>query len=245
MSTDIVVEGKAGQREITPLQLIQDALKANVPPETLKELVALQQSMVRFGWEQEERQSRIDFDVALNACQRQIERVVPNQKRENSIEWADYVKLDSVVRPVYLEQGFSVGFSEMDAPDANRLRMRATVSRGGVSREYFAEISRQAPNSKMGQADADASAASRVKRYLIIDIFNIAIGVDKLEKGAFTPEQGDQLADLIKQMEKAATLAEEKEAYGKAFSLVRETGNKEATVRVIELFEKRKKELSK
>ena len=49
---------------ITPLSLIQSALSKNVAPEVLKELVALQQSMIRFGWEAEERQAKIDFDDA-------------------------------------------------------------------------------------------------------------------------------------------------------------------------------------
>jgi hypothetical protein len=34
----------------------------------------------------------------------------------------------------------------------------------------------------MPKADAEASAASRVKRYLILQIFNIAVGIDRDEK---------------------------------------------------------------
>jgi hypothetical protein len=42
----------------------------------------------------------------------------------------------------------------------------------------------------MPKADAEASAASRVKRYLVLQIFNIAVGIDKDEKKPF--EDGKQ-----------------------------------------------------
>lgn len=182
---------------LEPMQLIQQALKAGVSPEVVRELVALQQSMERFNWEREERQAKIDFDSALNECQRQIGRVAPNQARENGIMWADYVQLDKIVRPVYIAAGFSIVFSEVENPDKGRLRMSATVSRGGVSRQYFAEITRSPANSKMNQSDADASAASRVKRYLLLDIFNIAVGIDKDEKAPFVGKQPGALDDRL------------------------------------------------
>lgn len=180
-------------RQITPLSLIQDALSKNVSPEVLKELVSLQQSMIRFEWEAQERQAKIDFDDALNTCQRQIGRIAPNQTRENNIKWADYAQLDRAVRPIYIAAGFSIGFSEVEAKDASRLRMCATVSRGGVSREYHADISRSGANGKMSQMDADAGAASRAKRYLMLDIFNIAIGIDQDEKKAVPVSEAQEM----------------------------------------------------
>lgn len=178
------IEGQLG-----PFQLIQQALSSGTSPEVIRELVTLQQSMERFAWEREERQAKIDFDEALNVCQSKIGRIAPNRKRENDIGWADYMQLDRTVRPIYLEAGFSIGFSESESADKGRLRMCATVSRGGISREYFADISRAPANSKMNQPDADASAASRVKRYLILDIFNIAVGIDRDERKPYLDGQ--------------------------------------------------------
>ena len=178
------------QTALEPMQLIQQALATGTAPEVIRELVALQQSMERFSWEREERQAKIDFDNALNDCQRQIERVVPNRERENSIMWADYVAVDKAVRPVYIPAGFSICFSEVESATSGKLRMCATASRGGISREYFAETPSAPANGKMSQADGYASAASRVKRYLLLDIFNIAVGIDKDEKKPF--ENGKQ-----------------------------------------------------
>jgi hypothetical protein len=206
MSTDLVLEG-ATERAITPLSLIQDALSKNVAPEVLKELVALQQSMVRFGWEAEERQAKIDFDSALNECQAKIGRIAPDKTRENNIMWASYAHLDRTIRPIYIEAGFSIGFSEKEsASDQGKLRMCATVSRGGVSRDYFGEISRSPANSRMSQTDADAGAASRIKRYLLLDIFNVAIGIDEDENKGIPDEdkylQAIRTADTVESLKK-------------------------------------------
>ena len=174
--------------ELGPMQLMQQALASGTSPEVIRELVALQQSVERFNWEREERQSKIDFDNALNECQRQIGRIAPNRERENNITWLDYVGVDKVVRPIYLEAGFSIGFSEVDSPTEGR-RMCATLSRSGVSREYFSKLI-PSGNGKMSVADLDASGSSRAMRYLLLKIFNIAVGIDKDEKKPF--EDGKQ-----------------------------------------------------
>jgi len=171
-----------------PMQLMQQALASGTSPEVIRELVALQQSVERFNWEREERQAKIDFDNALNECQKQIGRIAPNRERENNIMWLDYVGVDKVVRPVYLEAGFSISFSEVESPTEGR-RIKATLSRSGVSKEYFSKLT-PAGNSKMSAADADASGSSRAMRYLLLKIFNIAVGIDKDEKKPF--EDGKQ-----------------------------------------------------
>lgn len=189
-------------RPITPLSLIQDALHKGVPPEVLKELVALQQSMIRFDWEAQERQAKIDFDNALNHCQAKIGRVAPNvQRNDTRSMWADYVQLDRAIRPIYTEAGFSVSFSEVAPINPAKVRIMGTLSRGGVSREFFAEITPSTTGAKgnalVNATDADAIAQSRAKRYILLDMFNIAIGIDQEEKKAqpLTDEQEARLSE--------------------------------------------------
>ena len=180
------------QQASDPMQILAEMARRSEDPTVAvavaKSIVDLQQSSERFQWEREGRQAKIDFDNALNDCQRQIDRVAPNRDRENGIKWADYIAVDKAVRPVYLAAGFSIGFSEVESEKDGR-RMCATLSRGGVSRDYFSRII-PAGNSKMSQADADASASSRAMRYLLLKIFNIAVGIDKDEKKPF--EDGKQ-----------------------------------------------------
>ena len=184
--------------ETNPGALLQQALASGMSAEVIRELVQLQQSVERFNWEREERQAKIDFDNALNDCQSQIERVVPNRDRENGIKWADYIAIDKAVRPVYLAAGFSIGFSEVESAETGR-RMCATLSRGGVSRDYFSKLV-PAGNSKMSAADAEASASSRAMRYLLLKIFNIAVGIDRDEKKPFAdgkePSRLDERTNL-------------------------------------------------
>ena len=172
---------------ITPLSLIQSALTKNVAPEVLKELVALQQSMVRFDWEAQERQAKIDFDDALNACQQQIGRIAPNVNRADTRSWwADYAQLDRTIRPIYTAARFSLSYSEVAPLAPGKVRIQATLSRAGVSREYFTEITPSTTGPKGGvmatATDADAIAATRAQRYLALKIFNIAVGIDADEK---------------------------------------------------------------
>lgn len=152
-----------------------------------KAVVDLQIQMERFQWEREERQAKVDFDQALNECQSKIGRIAPNQQRNDTRSWwADYAELDRAVRPIYTPQGFAIAFSEVQSIAPGKVRIRAELSRGGISKEYFSEItpSTMGPkgNAMATATDADAIALARAKRYLLLSIFNIAVGIDKIEK---------------------------------------------------------------
>lgn len=210
MSSDLVLEG-ATERAITPLSLIQDALSKNVAPEVLKELVALQQSMVRFQWESEERQAKNDFDDALNSCQSEIGRIAPNQKRiDTGSFWADYSHLDRTIRPIYTAQKFSISFTEIAPLVPGKVRIQASLSRCGISKEFSTEITPSTTGPKGGvmatATDADAIAASRAKRYLLLDIFNVAIGIDEDENKGIPDEdkylQAIRTADTVESLKK-------------------------------------------
>lgn len=229
--------------EPTTMQMIQQVLSsggnAKEMAEVIKGLVELQQSQERFQWEREERQAKIDFDDALNACQAQIGRIAPDGRRENGIMWATYAQIDRVIRPIYTQAGFAISFSEMEHPEA--LRMRATLSRGGISKEFFAEISTAPVNSKMNELDANASAASRVKRYLLLDIFNIAIGIDADEKKPFTQITERQEADLqewIDSLRNAPDLPQLKGVFADAYKYAKPLGQGQ---KVTDVYEEQKR----
>jgi hypothetical protein len=196
MSNEITIQnpGAIQPREITPLSLIQEALSKNVAPEVLKELVALQQSMVRFDWEAQERQAKIDFDDALNDCQQKIGRIAPNAHRnDTNSNWADYAQLDRAIRPIYTAARFNITFSEVSPIAPGKVRVEAMLSRCGVSRPYYREITPSTTGPKGGAmataTDADAIASSRSKRYLLLAIFNIAVGIDAEEKKGIPEDQ--------------------------------------------------------
>jgi hypothetical protein len=245
--TELVHE--PSQRAITPLSLIQDALHKNTPPEVLKELVALQQSMVRFEWEAQERQAKVDFDNALNDCQRQIGRIAPNQSRtDTSSQWADYTQLDRSIRPIYTAAGFSLCFSEVAPVNPAKVRTQATLSRGGVSREYFRETTPSTTGPKGGAmataTDADAIAASRNRRYLVLSIFNIAIGIDADEKEGVPGLSMQEYAPLNEAIENAWSLSDVTRAYLAALKAAALAGDKQSAESFEKAAIKRKGELA-
>lgn len=222
MPTDLV----AAPSSVTPLELIQGALSSGTSPEVIRELVALQQSMERFSWEREERQSKIDFDDALRRCQENVGRIAPNRKRENDIWWADYVQLDRVLRPIYTGEGFALVFSESAILRDGKVMIVATLSRSGISREFFQSVT-PAGNSKMNAADMEASGQSRAQRYLLLKIFNIAVGIDAEENKPFTsPGLTDiRFTDLMAALEGATNRVELQKAFGVAWNEAKAIGD--------------------
>ena len=248
MAGEIVLQKDAEivQRAITPLSLIQDALNHNVAPEVLKELVSLQQSMVRFEWEAQERQSKIDFDDALNECQQQIGRIAPNVERKDTGSWwADYSQLDRTIRPIYSAAHFAISFSEVSPIVPGKVRIQAELSRKGITKTFHREITPSTTGPKGGimatATDADAIAASRAKRYLLLSIFNIAVGIDQEEKKGI-PE--DQTEGYLRAITTAPDTDALKRVYMAASKAATEANDTDALKAFAEAKNKRYRELA-
>lgn len=226
----------------SPMELIQQTLQAGRESGLsaqdmaviIKELVALRQSEERFAWEREERQAKIDFDGALNRCQKAIGRIAPNVKRNDTNSWwADYAQLDRELRTIYTDEGFSVGYSEEAPIHAGKVRICGLLSRGGVSREFYAEITPTTVGPKGGAmataTDADAIAMARAKRYILIDIFNVAVGIDKQEKQGvpLTQDQEAKLADWEEALRQSPDASALKGVFADAYKYAKSVGNQE------------------
>ena len=227
------------QAPITPLSLIQSALNKNVAPEVLKELVALQQSMVRFEWEAQERQSKIDFDTALTSVQAQIVRIAPNKEnpgvKGGNTWYLSYARLDQVVRPLYTQAGFSVCFGEEDCPNPAKIRVVANVSRGGITRKFIKDVTPPLLGPKgepvMTPTHGDTSANSYARRYLMYDIWNIAVGIDKDDNDGISPKDvlsQEEYAPLMEAIEGAETALKVTGAYIKALKAAKNEVEKAA-----------------
>ena len=179
------------------MELIQDTLRAGresglSAAETaivIKELVALQQSQVRFEWEREERQKKIDFDAAKNRCQQQIGRISADANNpQTHSRYATYAKLDRVLRPIYTGEGFSLSFGEEDCPTPGKTRFVAYLSREGITQEFRKDMtaSTKGPkgNDVMTPVHAEGALDSYARRYLLKAIFNVAIGEDDTDGNA-------------------------------------------------------------
>jgi hypothetical protein len=223
----------------TPVQLIQQVLavggNATEMATVIKELVALQQSQERFAWEREERQAKIDFDNAKNRCQKAIGRIVPNQKRNDTNSWwADYAQLDRTIRPIYTAEQFSISFREVASIAPGKVRIEGELSRGGITKLYHSEITPTTTGPKGGAmataTDADAIAQSRAKRYIMLDIFNIAVGIDAEEKQGIpklTEKQEADLQDWADALRQAPDLPQLKNVFADAYKFAGAIGAKQ------------------
>ena len=122
--------------------------------------------------------------------------------------------------------------------------MRATLSRSGVTKEYFSKLT-PAGNSKMSAADADASGSSRAMRYLLLKIFNIAVGIDKDEKKPFDGKIMDErrTTELLEFIKAAPDRAKLQKQYLDALAEAEKIGDAKAIRDIIAAKDKRLREL--
>lgn len=148
------------------------------------------------------------FNAAMNAAQREMGRVSADAiNPQTRSQYATYGKLDAAVRPIYTRHGFSISFNEGDDAPEGYARILAYVSHSaGHTRTYKMDMPADGKGAKGGdvmtKTHATGSAHSYGRRYLLKDIFNIAIGEEdndgngagddgggEGEQRTYTPEQ--------------------------------------------------------
>lgn len=166
----------ANQEAASLIQVIADA--ARDPSVDINKMERL--------WEMHEKlKNRADeeaFNAAMNKAQSEMGRVAADAANPQTKSlYATYGKLDAMVRPVYTRNGFSVSFNEGEGAPEGHLRMLAYVSHSaGHTRTYKADIPNDGKGAKGGdvmtKTHATGAGKSYGKRYMLKDIFNIAIG---------------------------------------------------------------------
>jgi hypothetical protein len=193
---------KEAQVALSPQEALMQAFAMNPTAEMAKQIVELQQSTERFQWEREERQAKIDFDDALNRCQAAVGRVAADAEGEKNNKYATYTQLDRALRPVYTKEGFSLSYSDGECPTPGKTRIVAFLRRGGVTREYFKDMTASTKGPKGNDLytpiQSEAVLDSFCRRYLLKEIFNIAIGEGDTDGSAkMGDEQFLQYRDAI------------------------------------------------
>jgi ERF superfamily len=165
-----------GPKPLSAIDLLTLALENNAAIDVIERLAKLQH-------EERAYQATVEFDLALNRCQEKLRPIAADASNsQTNSRYASYAQLDRVVRPIYTAEGFALSFGEADCPTPGKTRFVACLSRAGVTRETFKDLSPSTKGPKGGDVmtpiHADASADSYAKRYLLKNIFNIAIGDD-------------------------------------------------------------------
>lgn len=220
----------------TPLSLIETAIQKGADINTIERLVALQEKMLM-------RDAEIQFNEALNRVQLKIRRVAPDlDNNQTRSKYASYAAIDRVIRPIYTEEGLSLSFTEEDCPKPEHVRIICLVSRGAYTRTYRKDMPADGKGAKGGdvmtKTHAAAAADSYAKRYLVKDIFNIAIGEDDDDGNCGT---NGELQERLEWIANACDTEELKRLFKDAF--IQFQGNHQAQSLLVRAKDARKKEL--
>jgi hypothetical protein len=229
---EFAVEAEIVPLDPTPLGVIQMAVKQGASVETLERLVALQEKMLA-------RQAETEFNHALNRVQNKIQRIAPDlENKSKSSRYASYAAIDRVIRPIYGPEGFSLSFTHAECPKPDYIRVICWLRLGAHKEPYQVDwpVDTQGPKGGdvMTRTQATGASDSYAKRYLVKDIFNIAIGQDDTD-GEIT---NGECADFLLLIKESATIEELKKHYQEAVA----DGLKKQSPKAVTIFmEARKK----
>lgn len=162
----------------------------------MRELFALRKEIL------DEENKRL-FTASMNEAQAEMTPISTNmtnpQTRSN---YASYDQLDRAIRPIYTRHGFSISFNEADSPKPDHVRVICYVGHSsGYERTYHTDMPADGKGAKGGdvmtKTHAVGAAKSYGKRYIVRDLFNLAIGEEDKDGNDVEPTIGPgQLASL-------------------------------------------------
>lgn len=138
------------------------------------------EAMLRLQREERHEQERRAFNVAMSACQAQMEPVIRNAVNSHtSSKYAKLEAIDQQMRPIYTKHGFSVRYGSAVAPQPGWMRITCTVAHdAGYDEESYLDAPVTSAGSQGGRTamtgvQAVGSAVTYLRRYLLGMVFNI------------------------------------------------------------------------
>lgn len=179
--TPAVIE-EGGYRDV----IVRLAVEGKI--EQLERMVRLQEEHLRYQEARELRAAEREWNLAHAEAEAEIAVVIastPNPQTKR--KYANFATLDGAVRPIYTKHGFSISFDTEPHADPNKLLIVGYLAKGLVRRRFQTPIPIETTGIKGGQATtltwAHGAAKTYGRRYLLIDMFNIAIA-DQDDDGA-------------------------------------------------------------
>jgi len=186
--------------------IAQAARDPSVDIDKLERLILMRERM-------EAKAAEAAFNEAMTAAQSEMRAVAADSANPSTkSKYASYFALDRAVRPIYTAHGFALSFNTGDGAPDNCVRILCDVSCGGHTRRYHFDMPADGMGAKGGavmtRTHAAGSAATYGRRYLLLMIFNIAIGNDATDddgngaaggrgQGTITDEQARDISLLI------------------------------------------------
>ena len=168
----------ATDNTVSLLAVIERAAKdPAVDIEKMERLLAMAERM-------NTKQAEAAFNSAMTQCQSEMRRVSADATNTHtSSKYATYGKLDSVLRPIYTEHGFSLTFSDGETAKPEHVRVVCLLRHiGGHKETHWKDMPADGKGAKGGDVMTKTHAAGAAQqygmRYLLKGIFNVAIGED-------------------------------------------------------------------
>ena len=130
------------------------------------------------------KQAETAFNAAMTRCQEEMRRVSADATNpQTHSKYATYGKLDSILRPIYTRNGFSLTFSDGETQKSEHVRVVCLVRHiGGHKEVHWKDMPADGKGAKGGdvmtKTHATGAAQQYGMRYLLKGIFNVAIGED-------------------------------------------------------------------
>lgn len=182
---------------------LEKAIERGADAQTLDKLIELKNKM-------EDRLARQAFAVAMNACQKEMPRVVKDAHNKHTDTRYVYLEtLQDAIGPIYLKHGFSVTWSQAESPNG-LTRVVATLWHvGGHSERYQGDYPIDGEGAKGGRSmnalQGTVSAHTYAQRDMTRLMWNITIaGKDKdgnQDNGGLTAEEMTELNTLIEELQ--------------------------------------------
>lgn len=208
---------KRGEGQIAPMEpwqprpasifdVIQNAaLRPDVDIDKMERLYAMHAQELA-------RQAEADFHDAFAAAQAEMRPVAAQAWNDQTR--SKYAKLDAIARaidPIIAKHGLGRQFGQADCPKDGHYRVTMTLTRGGHSKEFWADIPIDATGMKGNinktATHAFGSTMSYGRRYVKLLAFDIATGDDDdgqsaggKASGPVSPEQLKALSDRIDEL---------------------------------------------
>ena len=153
------------------------------------------------------------FNEAMKAAQSEMPQVVRNATNDQTrSKYAKYETISEAIQPIIAKHGFSLSFNEGTTDKQNCIRILCDVMHeGGHTKQYHADIPLDAVGMK-GNANKTATHAygstkSYGRRYLKMDIFDVAVKDEDDDGNSSAPEVVERINE--EQLQTLRRLVEE------------------------------------
>ena len=140
------------------------------------------------------------FNEAMAAAQHDmgpVRRDASNPQTRS--KYATLTAVQNALSPIWTKHGFGVSFNTGDAPAENMVRVEAIVTCAGHTRTYRIDMPADGKgargNDVMTRTHATGSAITYGRRYLLLMIFNIAIGGEDDDGNMASRTNGHAVSD--------------------------------------------------